>query len=89
MLNMWEYRNFCEVFGRTQRLFMEYLASVAGYRMDFSQVSAEEMIIASADSFAWVNGAEPGNPVSGDDCCAKGDLSKVYRLLGGFFAWNE
>ena len=37
---------------RTQRLFIEYLASVAGYRVDFSQVTAEEMIIASADSFA-------------------------------------
>lgn len=43
---------FREGNGRTQRLFIEYLASVAGYRVDFSQVSAEEMIIASADSFA-------------------------------------
>lgn len=43
---------FREGNGRTQRLFIEYLASVAGYRVDFSQVSAEEMIIVSADSFA-------------------------------------
>ena len=43
---------FREGNGRTQRLFIEYLASVAGYRVDFSQVSAEEMIVASADSFA-------------------------------------
>lgn len=43
---------FREGNGRTQRLFIEYLASVAGYRVDFSQVSAEEMIIASVDSFA-------------------------------------
>ncbi len=43
---------FREGNGRTQRLFIEYLASVAGYRMDFSQVSPEEMLVASADSFA-------------------------------------
>lgn len=43
---------FREGNGRTQRLFVEYLASVAGYRVDFSLVSAEEMIIASAESFA-------------------------------------
>lgn len=43
---------FREGNGRTQRLFIEYLASVAGYRVDFSQVSAEDMIVASADSFA-------------------------------------
>lgn len=43
---------FREGNGRTQRLFIEYLASAAGYRVDFSQVTAEEMIIASADSFA-------------------------------------
>lgn len=43
---------FREGNGRAQRLFIEYLASVAGYRVDFSQVNAEEMIVASADSFA-------------------------------------
>lgn len=43
---------FREGNGRTQRLFIEYLASAAGYRVDFSQVNAEGMIIASADSFA-------------------------------------
>lgn len=43
---------FREGNGRTQRLFIEYLASVAGFHVDFSLVSAEEMIVASADSFA-------------------------------------
>ncbi len=43
---------FREGNGRTQRLFIEYLASVAGFCVDFSQVSTEEMMIASADSFA-------------------------------------
>ena len=43
---------FREGNGRTQRLFMEYLAMIAGYRLDFSSVTACEMIIASADSFA-------------------------------------
>lgn len=43
---------FREGNGRTQRLFIEYLASVAGYRVDFSQITAEEMLVASADSFA-------------------------------------
>lgn len=42
---------FREGNGRTQRLFIEYLAAVAGFRVDFSQTSAEEMIIASANSF--------------------------------------
>ena len=43
---------FREGNGRTQRLFIEYLATIAGYRLDFSCVTAREMIIASADSFA-------------------------------------
>lgn len=43
---------FREGNGRTQRLFIEYLALVAGYQVDFSGVSAEEMIVASAESFA-------------------------------------
>ncbi len=43
---------FREGNGRTQRLFIEYLASVAGYGVDFSGVSQKEMILASADSFA-------------------------------------
>lgn len=43
---------FREGNGRVQRLFIEYLASVAGYRVDFSDVSTHEMIVASADSFA-------------------------------------
>jgi len=43
---------FREGNGRTQRLFIEYLAGVAGYKIDFTDVSAQEMIIASAESFA-------------------------------------
>ena len=43
---------FREGNGRTQRLFIEYLASVAGYKVDFSEVTAREMLIASAESFA-------------------------------------
>lgn len=43
---------FREGNGRTQRLFIEYLAENAGYRVDFSNVSAREMIVASANSFA-------------------------------------
>lgn len=43
---------FREGNGRTQRLFIEYLAAHAGFRVDFSDVTPEEMIIASAQSFA-------------------------------------
>lgn len=43
---------FREGNGRTQRLFIEYLALNAGYRVDFSDVTPEEMIIVSAESFA-------------------------------------
>ena len=43
---------FREGNGRTQRLFIEYLALNAGYRVDFSSVTPEEMIVASAESFA-------------------------------------
>lgn len=43
---------FREGNGRTQRLFIEYLALIAGYEIDFSAVTPQEMIIASADSFA-------------------------------------
>lgn len=43
---------FREGNGRTQRLFIEYLALNAGYRVDFSDVTPQEMIIASAESFA-------------------------------------
>jgi len=43
---------FREGNGRTQRLFIMYLANVTGYTVDFSEVTPEEMIIASADSFA-------------------------------------
>lgn len=43
---------FREGNGRTQRLFIEYLANVAGIEIDFSGVSDREMIIASANSFA-------------------------------------
>jgi cell filamentation protein len=43
---------FREGNGRTQRLFIEYLGSVAGVEVDFSGVSDCEMIVASANSFA-------------------------------------
>ncbi len=43
---------FREGNGRTQRLFIEYLALNAGYRVDFSNVTPQEMIVASAESFA-------------------------------------
>lgn len=42
---------FREGNGRTQRVFIEYLAQTAGYYVDFSKVSSKEMIEASADSF--------------------------------------
>lgn len=37
--------------GRTQRLFIELLAERIGYSVDFSYVSAEEMITASVRAF--------------------------------------
>ena len=37
---------------RTQRLFIEYLADHAGYKVDFSDVTPDEMIVASAEFFA-------------------------------------
>jgi cell filamentation protein len=37
--------------GRTQRVFIEYLAQCAGFDVDFSQVTGKEMIEASALSF--------------------------------------
>ena len=43
---------FREGNGRTQRLFIEYLGSVAGFHVDFSGVDSEEMVPASADAFA-------------------------------------
>lgn len=42
---------FREGNGRAQRLFIEYLAENAGYRVDFSQVTDKQMIEASAASF--------------------------------------
>ena len=43
---------FREGNGRTQRLFIMYLANYIGCKVNFSDVSAEEMIEASADAFA-------------------------------------
>lgn len=43
---------FREGNGRTQRVFIEYLAQNAGYYVDFSEVSSREMIEASALSFS-------------------------------------
>lgn len=42
---------FREGNGRTQRLFIEYLAEANGYVLDFDKVSKEEMILASAEAF--------------------------------------
>lgn len=44
---------FREGNGRVQRLFIEELASRAGYFVDFSGVSAEEMIKASDKTFHY------------------------------------
>jgi len=43
---------FREGNGRAQRVFIEYLARSAGFRADFSNVSGQEMVEASAASFA-------------------------------------
>lgn len=43
---------FREGNGRTQRLFIEYLAENAGYHVDFSTVTDREMIVASAEAYA-------------------------------------
>lgn len=43
---------FREGNGRSQRLWIEYLAEENGYSVDFSEVTAEEMIQASAEAFA-------------------------------------
>ena len=42
---------FREGNGRAQRVFIQYLAQVAGYHVDFSDVSATEMIEASVQAF--------------------------------------
>jgi cell filamentation protein len=42
---------FREGNGRTQRVFIEYLAKVAGYFVDFSTVTPEENLKASIDSY--------------------------------------
>ncbi len=42
---------FREGNGRVQRIFIEYLAESIGYRVDFSDVSENDMIEASATSF--------------------------------------
>jgi cell filamentation protein len=42
---------FREGNGRSQRLFVEYLALIAGYRVDFTDVTAAEMIEASVRAF--------------------------------------
>ena len=43
---------FREGNGRTQRLFIEYLAEKNGYTIDFSNITKQEMIQASAEAFA-------------------------------------
>jgi len=51
---------FREGNGRTQRVFIEYLAQAAGYYVDFSLVEGKEMIEASALSFAREYGMMEG-----------------------------
>lgn len=48
---------FREGNGRTQRVFTEYLAKAAGYDVDFSTVTQDEMINASIQSFGCDYGA--------------------------------
>lgn len=43
---------FREGNGRTQRMFIEHLAHSLGYRLDFSKVKQQEMVLASAKAFA-------------------------------------
>ena len=43
---------FREGNGRTQRLFIEKLARVNGWQLDFMYIRAEEMVQASVESFA-------------------------------------
>lgn len=42
---------FREGNGRTQRVFIQYLAHVAGYHVDFTHVTSSEMVEASARAF--------------------------------------
>ena len=42
---------FREGNGRAQRIIIEYLAEVAGYTVDFSDIADEEMIEACIDGF--------------------------------------
>ena len=42
---------FREGNGRVQRMFIEYLALIAGYRVDFTDITADEMIEASVRAF--------------------------------------
>jgi len=42
---------FREGNGRAQRMFIEYLALIAGYRVDFAHITADEMIEASVRAF--------------------------------------
>jgi cell filamentation protein len=44
---------FREGNGRTQRIFIKYLAKCAGYDTDFETVSKQEMIDASIDGFRF------------------------------------
>ena len=48
---IWHTHPFREGNGRAQRLFIEYLAGVAGYGIDFSEITPQEMIVASAEAF--------------------------------------
>ncbi|HBP39158.1 MAG TPA: cell filamentation protein Fic [Clostridiales bacterium] len=73
---------FREGNGRTQRLFIEYLASVGGVEVDFSEVTNREMIIASANSFAKEYGKM--NALFERICTRTSDTAKENAVRGFF-----
>ena len=73
---------FREGNGRTQRLFTEYLGAVSGYHVDFSDVTADEMIRASADAFAKDYGRLNGMFAR---ICTPITVSEQRKAIGTFF----
>jgi len=83
---------FREGNGRAQRLFIEYLALVAGYRMDFTDVTASEMIEASVRAFDRDESLMRGifdritSPITHDEqrsaitaiCGARSEIMRIY-----------
>jgi len=84
---------FREGNGRAQRMFIEYFALVAGYRIDFSNVTAEEMIEASVRAFSYDESLMRGiferntTPISSEDqksaihtiTGARSDIMKIWK----------